>query len=123
MNRLFVLVGSVLCALAIPYAVHPEATQTNAVPEIVAVQTLVPSRSLRSSSHVNSASCHGRCSSARNQCYDGCGDVSNNPDPQAHREWNRCNRQCREEGRSCMNACDQPSDDRDDQSPAKKHED
>jgi hypothetical protein len=51
-----------------------------------------------------------RCISNREKCMDACGDVSDNPDPQAHLEWGRCRRSCREQY-DCTDACEHPSDD------------
>jgi hypothetical protein len=50
-----------------------------------------------------------QCHDDRNQCMNGCGNVSNNPDPQAHREWSRCRRQCRQDY-DCTDPCEHPSD-------------
>jgi hypothetical protein len=67
-----------------------------------------------------------RCTSGRRRCSDGCGDVSNNPDPQAHHEWSRCRNDCRKQY-DCTDPCEHPSDepdqspeDGDDQHPPKK---
>jgi hypothetical protein len=125
MNRFVMLVVPILCVVSIPYAAHPEATKSDGPPQRSERQTVgFPWEALRSGSHVDSDSCRGRCVSQRSQCLDACGDVSNNPDPQAHREWGRCQRECRESGQSCIEACDNPSDassgDSDGQPPPKK---